>query len=412
MKMFRRKKDELTDGSDAESGTPSDSAAEASLLPAAEAIEPQDESSEKVEGADAEQDPSDDFFDLPPEKVAGYMPRGIVAAAPRQIDFRPVLKVLALLAAVALVVIGIYLIWPTSVARVPDLVGKDLTDAMETARAKGFDPAVKTWRFSEGHSDGIVLVQEPASARVVEKGSKISLTVSKGPRPEQGTKPRVTTTAPQPPAVGGPYAGKIICVDAGGQVRPLFGEWTDPGMTRKDNPEPEIRGATTGNAEYLVNLDIAIKLKGLLEKDGMTVVMTRETNDVDLSNATRAEMANNANANLYMRIHCANSEDPFKKGTQTLYPAESRWSEPIYQKSKEAALFVQGEVLKSCGTEDLGIVPAVDLAGFNWSRVPVVQAEPGYLSSPRDDTLLAEDNFRWKVAWGLRNGIVKFLTNP
>jgi N-acetylmuramoyl-L-alanine amidase len=183
-------------------------------------------------------------------------------------------------------------------------------------------------------------------------------------------------------------------------------------MTRKDTPEPEIRGATTGNAEYMVNLDIATKLKDLLEKDGMKVVMTRDTNEVEISNATRAEIANNANADLYMRIHCANSDDPFIKGTQTLYPAESNWTGSIYQQSKEAALFVQAEVIKSCGTEDLGIVPAHDLAGFNWSRVPVVQAEPGYLSSPRDDTLLAQDDFRWKVAWGLRNGIIKYLSSP
>lgn len=439
MKMFRRKKDKQEEEADlaADNGTQGgddtdltrDEEAEASQAVASveagvsgeakveegadsEGSEGADDSPSEREDVEAGRKDESDFFDLPPDKVAGYMPRGQVVAAPRHIDFRPVLKILAVVAGVAAFVFFIYLIWPTSVARVPDLVGKELTDAMDTARSRGFAPAVKSWRYSEGHSDGVVLSQSPASASVVEKGSKISLIVSKGPRPEQGTKPRITTTVPQAPVASGPYAGKVICVDAGGQSRPDLGEWTDPGMTRKNTPEPEIRGATTGNAEYLVNMDIAMKLKSLLEKDGMTVIMTREKNDVDISNAMRAEMANNANANLYMRIHCAWSEDPFKKGTQTLYPAQNRWTEPIYLKSKEAALLVQSELLKSCGTEDLGVVPIEDIAGFNWSRVPVIQPEPGYLSSPRDDTLLAEDNYRWKIAWGLRNGIIKFLTNP
>ncbi|MHB8896226.1 MAG: N-acetylmuramoyl-L-alanine amidase [Candidatus Geothermincolia bacterium] len=428
MKLFHRKKNiepedaravpEELEGLDAGDGEPEGASVEPSTAQgeevAPDAPEPEDaaDKPEDAAGVDKEDGSPDDFFDLPPEKLADYMPRGQVVAAPRQLNFRPVLKVLGFLAGLVIVIAGIYFIWPTSVARVPDLVGKTLTEAMDAARAKGFSPVVKTWRWSESHSDGVVLLQNPVSARVVKKGAEISLTVSKGPRPEQGTKKKPATTVPQAPPAGGPYAGKVICVDPGGQSRPDIDEWADPGMTRKNSPEPEIRGVTTGNAEYLVNMDIALKLKNLLEKDGMTVVMTRESNDVEISNAMRAEMANNANANLYMRIHCANSDDPFKRGTQTLYPTESVWSEAIFQQSKAAALFVQAEVIRSCGTEDLGTIPTHDLAGFNWSRVPVVQAEPGYLSSPRDDTLLAEDNYRWKVAWGLRNGIIKYLTNP
>jgi N-acetylmuramoyl-L-alanine amidase len=366
---------------------------------------------EPGEKADGNSQP-DDFFDLPPEKVAEWMPRGMVVAVPRKIDLMPVLKVFLLAVTAGVLVAGIYLIWPTSTAHVPDLVGKGLTEAMETARSHGFDPVVTGWSYSEAHSDGVVLKQTPEGASVVKKGSSMSLTVSKGPRPETGSKTTVKPPAPAATTATGPFAGKVVCVDPAGQSRPGIDEWSDPGMTRKNTPEGEIRGATTGNAGYLVNMDIANKLKSLLEKDGITVVMTRETNDVELTNTMRAEIANSVNASILMRIHCANSDDPFVKGTRTLYPAESQWTEPIYQQSKAAALFVQTELLKACGTEDLGTSATHDNAGLNWSSVPAVQAEPGYLSSPRDDTLLAEDNYRWKVAWGLRNGIVKYLTNP
>lgn len=416
MKLFRKKKDEES----FPAGTPAEDE-----LSVREGEDPEAETRSEVSHSAGDEEalseatdqsppsdtPDQDFFDLPPEQVAGYVPKGLVAAAPRDIDFRPVLNVLIFIVIIAAIVTGIYLVWPSSTARVPDLVGKSLTEAMDNARSRGFQPLVTTWNWSASRTNGVVLSQEPVAARVVKKGATISLNVSKGPQPETGSKTPISAAAPaSSPAA--PYSGKVICVDPGGQTRTDASEWTDPGMTRKNTPEPDVRGTVTGNAEYLVNLDIGVKLKNLLEKDGIKVVMTRETNDVDLSNIMRAEIASNANANLYLRIHCANSDDPMVMGAQTLYPAQGDYTEPIYEKSKQAALLVQAELLKSLGVEDKGVVSNHDLPGLNWSKVPVIQAEPGYLSSPRDDSNLAEDSYRWKVAWGLRNGIIKYLTSP
>jgi len=141
-------------------------------------------------------------------------------------------------------------------------------------------------------------------------------------------------------------------------------------------------------------------------------VMTRESNDVQLPNIARDDIAASAGANLMVSIHCATSSDPMNMGTRTLYPASSQYTSAIYESSKAAALFIQSDVLKSCGTEDLGTQPAADKAIFNWSKVPVVVSEPAYLSNPRDDSLLAQDDFRWKIAWGLRNGILKYMASP
>jgi len=96
---------------------------------------------------------------------------------------------------------------------------------------------------------------------------------------------------------------------------------------------------------------------------------------------------------------------------ETLYPARSRWTESLYENSKQAALLVQEELVKSSGLDDLGVKSASDNPGFNWSKVPVVETQAGFLSNEEDDRLLADDQFRWKVAWGLRNGIRKYLNN-
>jgi N-acetylmuramoyl-L-alanine amidase len=358
-----------------------------------------------------------DFFDLSPEDVTVHKTSDPVLARRKPVDLKPALGVLCFLLIVGAIIAGIVLIWPSSKARVPNLVGKSLSNAMETARENGFIPTVTGWGYSEKISDGVVISQRPESKKVAKKGSGIALEVSKGPRPETGAAPGVPATIATAPsnqenASVGPLSSKIVTIDPGHQALPASQEWSDPGMSKRIAPDNGGRGVATGNAECLVTLDIALKLKNLLEKDGINVVMTRETSTIDLPEVVRADIANNASSDLYVRIHCGNSEDPSKTGVDTLYPAKNKWTEPFYEKSKEAALFIQEELVNSCGIEDLGAMNGYDMPGLNWSRVPVVEPQAGFLTNTKDDNLLAGDQFRWKVAWGLRNGILKYFNSP
>lgn len=358
-----------------------------------------------------------DFFDLPSDELADYRPAGVIIAPKAKLDLLPVLKLLALAAVLTLIVLGIVWIWPSSSARVPSLVGRGLTDAMGEARARGFEPAVRGWKYSETHSDGTVLEQKPPAMREAKKGDGIVLIVSKGPRPEQGRKPgspsaQAPSSSPDSGSKGGTYAGKTVCIDPGNQLNPGQPEHTDPSQTNMTSPEERGRGTLTGNPEDLINLDIAMKLKDLLEKDGMNVIMTREASDVQVGEINRAAIASKEGADLLASIHCPTSTDATRLGTQTIFAAENQYNQGIFQKSKAAALYCQSEVLKSCGLEDLGTNPKKDRVVLNWSQVPAFQVEVAYLSNPRDDSMLSQEDFRWKVAWGLRNGIIKYFTNP
>ena len=361
-----------------------------------------------------------DFFDMSPEEAVSYRPPGVVVAVRKPRNFKPVLKAIGVIAVLGVAVLGVVLLWPSSEARVPDLIGKTLTEAFDAARAAGFQPSVDGWEYSGEQSDGVVLSQKPNGDKVVKKGSAIALTVSKGPKsgvggsPGQESAPVSEQDGDRESAelVANPYEGKTVCVDPGHQVALAEKEWTDPGMSRKNPGDDGARGVVTGNPEYLVTIDVGLKLKSLLEKDGIEVVMTREANDVDLSSINRAEMANNAGADLYVRVHCGNSGDTGKSGTATLYPASTEWTESIFEDSKTAALFIQEELVKSCSTNDLGVFGIHDKSGFNWSGVPVIEAEIAFLSNTEDDELLATDEFRWEAAWGLRNGIIKYFSNP
>lgn len=402
-----------------------------SLLEPDEVREAEDVSEQRVEEAVAvpteeeegsgeppESEPAEekrDFFELDPEEVSAWKP-SVPPLAARRPRLNPWPVVFALLGIVITggLVTGIALLWPSSDTRVPDLIGKSLSEALDSTRSACLSPRVTGWSYSEEHSDGVILFQQPPASTLVKKGTEISLTASKGPSPELDT-PIVLGTMPTPPASKGPtgpLSDMTICLDPGHQVLPSQDEWVDPGLNRKTNVGPGARGVDTGNAEYLVDLDIALKLKDLLEKDGVNVVITRSKNEVDLSQATRAEMADNAKADLLVSIHCGNTSEPLDRGTATFYPGKNKYTESFYEESKTAALYVQEAVTKACRTEDRGIFSTEDIGLFNWSKVPVIETDIAYLSNPENDRRLSEDEFRWKAAWGLRNGIIKYLTTP
>ena len=356
---------------------------------------------------------SRDFFELEPEEVSSFKPPTPKLASRSWRRLKAAAAVLAAAVLVCGVVVAVILVWPSSKVSVPDLVGKILGEAIETSRHSGLSPRVEGWAFSDKHSDGVVLAQRPRRRQVVAKGSEISLTISKGPRPESANLSPPGSTGQENPgsATARSVAGKTVCIDPGHQALASQGEWADPGMGKRIPPDNSEVGSVTGNLEYLLTMDIAEKLRNLLEKDGINVIMTRESGGVDLTNVMRAEIANNRDADLLVSVHLGYSRDAGARGTTTLYPADTQWTAAFYEKSKTAALYMQADTVKSCGTTDLGAKARDDLPLFNWSRVPVAEVLVAYLSNAEEDKLLATDEFRWKAAWGIRNGIIKYLSN-
>ncbi len=95
--------------------------------------------------------------------------------------------------------------------------------------------------------------------------------------------------------------------------------------------DPGASNAAYNLKEKDQNLDVAYKLKALLEASGATVYMTR-TGDQTLSNNDRYVFANTTGANILISIHMNGSTNPDADYTNTLY---GKW-----QKDKELALSV------------------------------------------------------------------------
>ena len=191
----------------------------------------------------------------------------------------------------------------------------------------------------------------------------------------------------------------IICIDPGHQAKgDSKTEPIAPGSSsRKARVSSGTAGVGTKKPEYEVNLQASLILKQLLLEKGYQVVMTRETNDVNISNLERAEFANDKGANMAIRIHCDSIGNSGKTGATVLIPAkQSPYTKGIYERSKQ-----YGEMLKN-SLENSHIkvncvVERADMTGFNWSKVPVVILEMGFMSNWNEDRMLSSPDYQRKI---------------
>lgn len=206
----------------------------------------------------------------------------------------------------------------------------------------------------------------------------------------------------------------VICIDPGHQSKANTAlEPLGPGSSVM---KIKVAGGTTGvvtkKPEYILSLEASLKLGEILKKRGYNVIFTRTTNNVNISNIERAEIANNNNADLFIRIHADGSNDHSNKGFSVLTPSiNNPYIPSLYKDSLLISQNIVEEVKKEQSTKVNGISYRDNLSGFNWSKVPVTLLELGFMTNPVEDRKLSDQQYLTNLLMKIADGIDRYSTD-
>ena len=206
----------------------------------------------------------------------------------------------------------------------------------------------------------------------------------------------------------------VIVIDPGHQTRGNSEkEPIGPGASEtKAKVTGGATGVSTGQTEYNLNLKVALKLRDALEAKGYTVIMTRTTNDVNISNSERAKIANEAGAAAFIRIHANSVDSSSVKGVLTMCQTSSNvYNGDLASESYKLSKSVLNNFVDATGAVNKGVTRTDTMSGINWCTVPTTIVEMGFLSNPEEDELMATDEYQDKMVAGMVNGIVEYLND-
>jgi N-acetylmuramoyl-L-alanine amidase len=210
----------------------------------------------------------------------------------------------------------------------------------------------------------------------------------------------------------------------------------DPGHGGRD-PGVEANGITEAD----LTLDIALRLKKLLEKQpGIQVILTRSTN-VFVPLEERTAIANRAGADLFLSIHANASRNPQASGVETYFlnfassPEEAAVAarenatsgdtmgnlpdlvkaialNNKLDESRDFATMIQNAMFSELSRKDTGLkdrgVKQAPFAVLIGASMPSVLAEVSFVTNPDDARYLKRGSYQEQIAESLLNGILRY----
>lgn len=219
-----------------------------------------------------------------------------------------------------------------------------------------------------------------------------------------------TLIAEEPVLIG---TGKLVAIDPGHQGKGNHNqEPIGPGASEtKAKVASGTTGRTTGVPEYVLNLDVSMKLKEELLARGYEVYMVRETHDIDISNAERAQAAAEAGADILVRIHANGSENTSVAGALTMAPSfgNSFLSDELVEECQELSAIMIETFCASTGANNQGVYQTDTMSGLNWCTIPATIVEMGYMTNPEEDKKMQTEEYQDLMVLGIANGIDQYF---
>lgn len=212
------------------------------------------------------------------------------------------------------------------------------------------------------------------------------------------TKPRPKTPITKP---------ILIVIDPGhGKFISLDKEPNAPGSSvMKAKSVVGASGNISRVAERDINLIVALQLRNLLVQAGYQVIMTHTNNSTNPSNIERVLIANDVKADLMIRIHSDSSTNTTLHGASVLIPGNVGYAGPIVDISRQYGAIILDMLIDQMGMANRGVITRKDQTGFNWSHVPVITVEMGFLSNADEEQHLIDPVYQTHLTNALFRGI-------
>lgn len=218
------------------------------------------------------------------------------------------------------------------------------------------------------------------------------------------------TPTPEPTKAAG---GHKIAIDPGQQKSQMSEEEPiGPGAsTGTAKMSYGATSTTTGKREYEWTLLFSKRLQTELEARGYEVVLTHEEADVKISNAERAQFANESGAEIYLSIQADAASNTEAKGIYTQIPSQSNeFVGSLYSDCKRLAKLLQNNLIAETGTKDRGVQENDKVAALNYSKIPAAVLQLGFMSNKEEDTNLWSEEYQNKMIKAICDGIDSYFS--
>lgn len=225
--------------------------------------------------------------------------------------------------------------------------------------------------------------------------------------------------APEAPEkTQGRLTGVTVCIDPGHQeVKNDFTrEPIGPGLPGSAKVSTGMaQGKATLRREHIVTLEISMALRDELIRQGATVVMTKEQPMQALTNLQRCQVAEDAGAQIMLRIHLDLWKNTKKRGFHVYAPLNSDYAKAVADKNTYRTM---GEMMLNAmkraagypvdgkdGTKYGAVKMSDQFVGNNWAKMTCFLIETAYMSTPREDYMSSHPVYQQVLARGMAQGV-------